>query len=202
VLISVAEFAARKGVSPQAVRKAIKTGRLERSAQLEKTKPKGSTGRPGWVIDPEIAELEWERNTEPGLVRTAAQINAGKARARGEDVEPPAPVAPIGPPGSRAGAGTFASAKAASEGYKAMLLKLDYEERSGKLLEKAAAERAFAAAGMQVRDAVLRTSQQMVGEIATAVGGLSQEQRAAVMQVIDRHHVRALEELVRAAGVA
>jgi hypothetical protein len=47
----------------------------------------------------------------------------------------------------------------------------------------------------------MRTSQQMVGEIATAVGGLTQEQRAAVMQVIDRHHVKALEELVRAAGV-
>jgi hypothetical protein len=55
---------------------------------------------------------------------------------------------------------------------------------------------------MQVRDAVMRTSQQMVGEIATAVGGLTQEQRAAVLQVIDRHHVRALEELVRAAGVS
>ena len=188
-------------MSPQAVRKAITSGRLQRSAQLEKTKPKGSTGRPGWVIDPEIAELEWERNTEPGRVRTAAQINAGKARARGEDVEPP-PEAPMPVPGNRGGAGTYASAKAAAEGYKAMLLKLDYEERSGKLLDKAAAERAFAAAGMQVRDAVLRTSQQMVGEIATAVGGLSQEQRAAVMQVIDRHHVRALEELVRAAGVS
>jgi hypothetical protein len=182
VLISVAEFAAKKNVSPQAVRKAIKTGRLERSAQLEKTKAKGTTGRPGWVIDPEIAEIEWERNTEPGRVRSAAQINAGKARARGEDVEPPGPMAPPDPPGNRGTAGTYNSAKAAAEGYKA--------------------ERAFAAAGMQVRDAVLRTSQQMVGEIATAVGGLSQEQRAAVMQVIDRHHVRALEELVRAAGVA
>ena len=75
------------------------------------------------------------------------------------------------------------------------------EERSGKLVDKAAAECSFAAAGMQVRDAVMRTAQQMVGEIATAVGGLSQEQRAAVLQVIDRHHVKALEELVRAAGV-
>jgi hypothetical protein len=198
VLISVAEFAARMGVSPQAVRKAIKAGRLSRSAQLEKTKPKGQTGRPAWVIDPEIAELEWSRNTEPQFQRTAAQINAGKARARGEDVPD---LEPVAPPGNRGGAGTYASAKAAAEGYKAMLLKLDYEERSGKLLDKAATERGFAAAGMQVRDAVMRTSQQMVGEIATAVGGLSQEQRAAVLQVIDRHHVRALEELVRAAGV-
>jgi hypothetical protein len=190
VLITVADFAAQQGVSPQAVRKAISSGRLKRAVERR--------GPRNYVIDPEVARLEWERNTEPGRVRSAAQINAGKARARGEDVPDPGPM----PPGNKGGAGTYASAKAAAEGYKAMLLKLDYEERSGKLLDKAAAERAFAAAGMQVRDAVMRTSQQMVGEIATAVGGLSQEQRAAVMQVIDRHHVRALEELVRAAGVS
>jgi len=190
VLISVAEFAAQRGVSPQAVRKAIKAGRLKRSVERK--------GPRNYVIDPEMAALEWERNTAPHQQRTAEQINTGKARARGEDVEAPGPMPP---PGNKGGAGTYASAKAAAEGYKAMLLKLDYEERSGKLVEKAAAERAFAAAGMQVRDAVMRTAQQMVGEIATAVGGLSQEQRATVMQVIDRHHVRALEELVRAAGV-
>ncbi len=191
MLISVAEFATQRGVSPQAVRKAIKAGRLKRSVER-----RGQL----YVIDPEMAELEWNRNTEPGRVRTAAQINAGKARAKGEDVPDPGP-GPMPPPASKGQAGTYASAKAAAEGYKAMLLKLDYEERSGKLLDKAAAERGFAAAGMQVRDAVMRTSQQMVGEIATAVGGLTQEQRAAVMQVIDRHHVKALEELVRAAGV-
>ena len=196
MLISVAEFAAQKGVSPQAVRKAIQAGRLKRSVEMQASK--GKNGRPGYVIDPEVAELEWTRNTEPQYQRTAEQINAGKARARGEDVPDPEPVAP---PASKGGAGTYSSAKAAAEGYKAMLLKLDYEERSGKLVDKAAAERSFAAAGVQVRDAVMRTAQQMVGEIATAVGGLSQEQRAAVLQVIDRHHVKALEELVRAAGV-
>jgi hypothetical protein len=189
VLISVTEFAAQRGVSPQAVRKAIKTGRLKRAVDR-----KGKL----YLIDPDLAELEWDRNTEPQSQRTAEQINTGKARARGEDVPDPEPMPP---PGNKGGAGTYASAKAAAEGYKAMLLKLDYEERSGKLLDKAAVERGFAAAGIQVRDAVMRTSQQMVGEIATAVGGLTLEQRAAVLQVIDRHHVRALEELVRAAGV-
>lgn len=190
MLISVAEFAAQRGVSPQAVRKAIASGRLKRGVERK--------GPRNYVIDPEVATLEWERNTAPQKQRTAEQINAGKARARGEDVQAPEPVAP---PGNKGGAGTYASAKAAAEGYKAMLLKLDYEERSGKLLDKTSVERGFAAAGMQVRDAVMRTSQQMVGEIATAVGGLTAEQRAAVLQVIDRHHVRALEELVRAAGV-
>ena len=187
MLIKLAEYAERHGVSPQAVRKAINTGRLQRSVQRD--------GK-SWWIDPEVADIEWGRNTAPEQQRRKDAINAGKRAARGEGE----PLPPAGPPVGKGGA-TYASAKAAAEGYKAMLLKLDYEERSGKLLDKAAAERGFAAAGMQVRDAVMRASQQMVGEIATAVGGLSQEQRAAVLQVIDRHHVRALEELVRAAGV-
>jgi hypothetical protein len=194
VLISLAEFATRQGVSPQAVRKAIQTGRLSRSVQRK--------GQRNYVIDPEIAALEWGRNTAPQKVRSAEQINKGKARARGENVEPPAPVEPVGGRTGAHGAGTYASAKAAAEGYKAMLLKLDYEERSGQLVQKAAAEKRFYEAGRQVRDALLRTGPQMVGEIASAIGGIDQAQRAAVLQVIERHHVRALEELVRAAGVS
>jgi hypothetical protein len=170
------------------VRKAINTGRLQRSVQRD--------GKLYW-IDPEVADIEWGRNTAPEFQRKKEAINAGKRAASGDGE----PLPPAGPPVGKGGA-TYASAKAAAEGYKAMLLKLDHEERAGKLLDKSTAERSFAAAGMQVRDAVMRTSQQMVGEIATAVGGLTQEQRAAVMQVIDRHHVRALEELVRAAGVS
>lgn len=200
MLISVAEFAAKKNVSPQAVRKAIKTGRLERSAQLEKTKAKGTTGRPGWVIDPEIAEIEWERNTEPGRVRSAAQINAGKARARGEDVEPPGPMAPPDPPGNRGTAGTYNSAKAAAEGYKAMLLKLDYEERTGKLVSAEDMKRIRFESGRRVRDAVLRIGPQMIGEIAKAAGGMTPDQRADVLLVIERHLVGALEALADGTG--
>jgi len=170
VLISVVEFAAKKGVSPQAVRKAIRTGRLQRSAQLEKAKPKGSTGRPGWVIDPEIAEIEWERNTEPGRVRSAAQINAGKARARGEDVEPPGPMAPPDPPGNRGTAGTYNSAKAAAEGYKAMLLKLDYEERTGKLVSAEDMKRIRFESGRRVRDAVV-IERHLVGALEALADG-------------------------------
>lgn len=188
MLIKLAEYAERHGVSPQAVRKAINTGRLQRSWQRE--------GKLYW-IDPEVADLEWGRNTAPQFQRNKEAINAGKRAARGEGE----PLPPVGPPVGKGGA-TYASAKAAAEGYKAMLLKLDYEERAKKLVDKAAAERSFAAAGMQVRDAVMRTSQQMVGEIASAVGGLTQEQRATVLQVIDRHHVKALEDLVRAAGIS
>jgi hypothetical protein len=190
VLITPDEYGKRRGVSGRAVRKAIDSGRLVKSLTRNGNR---------WLIEADIADLEWDRNTAPQKVRSARQINNGKARAKGEDPgEPEAPDVP----GAGRGQATYAGAKAAAEGYKAMLLKLDYEERAGKLVDKSTAERGFAAAGMQVRDAVMRTSQQMVGDIASAVGGLNQEQRAAVMQVIDRHHVKALEELVRAAGVS
>lgn len=187
MLIKLAEFADRQGVSPQAVRKAIDTGRLQRSVQRQ--------GR-GYWIDPEMAAIEWGRNTAPQKQRSKEAILAGKAAARGEGE----PLPPMGPPMGKGGA-TYAGAKAAAEGYKAMLLKLDYEERSGKLVEKASVEKRFYEAGRRVRDAVLRTGQQMIGEISKAAGGLTPEQRAAVLLVIERHQVQALEALANGSGV-
>lgn len=187
MLISVAEFATQRGVSPQAVRKAIKAGRLNRSVERK--------GPRNYVIDPEVAELEWSRNTEPQYQRSAEQINAGKARARGEDVEPPGP-----PPAGKGPAGTYASAKAAAEGYKAMLLKLDYEERTGRLVNAEDMKRVRFESGRRVRDAVLRIGPQMIGEIAKAAGGMTPDQRADVLLVIERHLVGALEALADGAG--
>lgn len=189
-MLKLADYAAQVGVVPQAVRKAIADGRIKRGAKRD--------GR-GWVIDPAIANEEWGKNTAPQY-RQGAAIKAGRQRqmaaAQGslDEHRRESKAAAAAMP-------TMAQGQAIKTAYQAKLLQLEFEERSGKLVEKAAMEREFATAGMQVRDAVMRTSLQMVGEIASAVGGLSQEQRAAVMQVIDRYHVMALEELVRATGI-
>lgn len=181
MLIKLADYAARHGVSPQAVRKAINTGRLQRSVQRD--------GKLYW-IDPEVADIEWGRNTAPQFQRSKEAINAGKKAARGEGE----PLPPTGPPVGKGGA-TYASAKAAAEGYKAMLLKLDYEERAGSLVRKADVERKLFDVAKQVKDAVLRTGLQMIGEIAKAADGLTPEQRAEVLLIIERHQKKALEGL-------
>ena len=61
--LSVRAYARRRGVSHTAVELAISTGRLERClhrrAQLK------------WpLIDPEVADREWEANTHPGQARS------------------------------------------------------------------------------------------------------------------------------------
>lgn len=184
--ITPAAYAARRGVSDRAVRKAIESGRLSRSVTQNGNR---------WLIEPEIADLEWDRNTAPQKVRSAAVINSGKARARGEDVPEPEPEAPPAVPGAARGAATYSQAKAAAEGYRAMLLKLDYEEKSGALVRKAEVERRLAEVAKEVKDAVLRTGMQMIGEIAKAAGGLTPEQRQEVLMVIERHQNKALETL-------
>lgn len=182
-----AAYAAHRGVSDRAVRKAIESGRLIKSATR-----KG--GR--WLIDPEIADLEWDRNTALQKVRTARQINDGKSKARGED--PGEPEAPQLPPGTGRGVGTYTQAKAAAEGYRAMLLKLDYQERDGSLVRKADVERHLFEVAKQVKDAVLRLGPLMIGEIAKASGGLTPEQRQDVLMIIERHQTKALEALANA----
>ena len=184
--ITPAAYAKRRGVSDRAVRKAIDSGRLVKSVSRRGNR---------WQIDPEIADLEWDRNTAPQMVRGAAQINNGKARARGEDApEADAPMVP----GAGKGQATYASAKAAAEGYRAMLLKLDYQERDGSLVRKADVERQLFEVAKEVKDAVLRLGPLMIGEIAKAAGGLTPEQRQDVLMIIEQHQAKALETLSHA----
>jgi len=82
--------------------------------------------------------------------------------------------------------------------YQARLLELDLKERQGLLVPKADVERVWFEEGRRVRDAVRRTPQQMIGDIARAVGGLTQEQRAEVLLILERHLVKTLEGLAGA----
>ena len=60
--ISKRAYAERRGVSPAAVRKAIKTGRID-------VEPDGT-------IDPEKADAQWERNTDPARRKANGNRNA------------------------------------------------------------------------------------------------------------------------------
>jgi hypothetical protein len=183
--ITPAAYAKRRGVSDRAVRKAIESGRLVKSISKHGNR---------WLVEPDIADLEWDRNTAPQKVRSAGQINTGKARARGEDVVDAEPMVP----GAGRGQATYSQAKAAAEGYRAMLLKLDYQERDGSLVRKADVERQLFEVAKEVKDAVLRLGPLMVGEIAKAAGGLTPEQRQDVLLIIERHQTKALEALSNA----
>jgi hypothetical protein len=95
---------------------------------------------------------------------------------------------------------TMAQGQAIKTAYQAKLLQLEFEERSGKLVSAEEARRVRFESGRRVRDAVLRIGPQMIGEIAKAAGGLTPDQRADVLLVIERHLVGALEALADGAG--
>jgi len=185
VLISLDDYAEQRGVSGRAVRKAIAEGRIKEGAKREAN---GRPGRPGWLIDPEIADREWQRNTSPAKQR-------GKAAERAREIEGRQPPS--------AGSGTDVLAKAPSHAqaqalrtlYQAKLLELDLKERQGQLVPKADVERVWFEEGQRVRDSLRRTPQLMIGDIARAAGGLTPEQRAEVLLVLERHIVKALEGL-------
>ena len=171
--ISVAQFAQKLGVSPQAVRKAIAEGRL-----------KDATRREGkaWEIDEAQALQEWDRNTAP-------QFQRGRMLERQQMIQASAASAVKDKIPSQAQAAAIRTM------YQARLLELDLKQRQGELVSSADMERQRFETGRCVRDALLRTGQLMIGEIAKAAGGLTPEQRAEVLLVIERHHVKALEAL-------
>lgn len=179
MLIKLADYAESVGRVPQAVRKAIAEGRIKKGAVRQ--------GR-SWMIDPEIAGQEWGLNTAPQYQQSEA-IKAGRQRQ----------LAGGGEGGGYRGP-SMSQAQTIKAGYQAKLLALEYEERSGQLVRVEDVRRQQFEAGRQVRDAVLRIGPQMIGEIAKAAGGLTPEQRAEVLMVIERHQVQALEALVDGAG--
>ena len=184
MLISPDEYAAQRGVSGRAVRKAIAAGRLVQGATRE-------GGR--WKIDAAIADQEWQRNTAPQFQREKkgggkpASALAAAPAAAAANSDAPMPKVP-----------SQAQAAAVRTMYQARLLELDLKERQALLVPKADVERVWFEEGRRVRDAIRRTPQQMIGDIARAVGGLNPGQRAEVLLILERHLVKTLEGLASA----
>ncbi|MEY3929481.1 MAG: hypothetical protein RLZZ516_1191 [Cyanobacteriota bacterium] len=190
--VKLAEYAEQLDVSVQAVRKAIAEGRIKAGAKKRSAdETPGQSGRPGWWIDPEVANREWGKNTAPQK-RHSEAIKAGRQRQLNGGGESDGGGGYRGP--------SMNQAQTIKAGYQAKLLALEYEERSGQLVRADEVRRQQFEAGRRVRDAVLRIGPQMIGEIAKAAGGLSAEQRAEVLLVIERYQVKALEGLADGAG--
>ena len=109
-MVTVKDYAAHRGISVQAVRKAIREGRLGRAAYK-----KGNS----YVIDKELADQAFDNNASTSLRRCATQINSGTADAQGLS-EPAAPEQAL----------SYSKARAYGEGFKAKLLELEFREKS------------------------------------------------------------------------
>ena len=126
--ISMRAYAQQRGVSHEAVRKAIASGRIH-------PEPDGS-------IDPIKADAQWDRHT-----RTVPPPQTSDD-TRGVD---------------------YYKARAVSETYAARLAKLEFEERSEKLVSKADTDTLFFTLARQLRDRLQQIPNKVAPEIVALV---------------------------------
>lgn len=135
--VGLREYARLRGVSAEGVRKAIESGRLVKSVTYDKK---------GWPkINARLADKEWEENTHQG--------NSPYERAKQKEEQSKA-------------SSTFAHSKAIKEGYLARLAKLDYEERSGKLVDAEEVKKEAFKLARTTRDALLNIPDRVSAEFA------------------------------------
>lgn len=208
MLITSAQYAERRGISDRAVRKAIAAGRI-RHAVVRVGK--------SWKIDPDAADQEWDQNTttaggvkvptagngqlrreRPSAKALKKKSHAGMDAIENDQVAPkdapcltPSGAAdPLPPriPGQ-------AQAAAIRTMYQARLLELELKQKQGQLVPKDDVDRVWFEEIRRARDAFRRLPLQMIGDVAKSVGGMTQEQRADALLVIERHIVGVLEGL-------
>lgn len=116
-MMSMREYARHRGCYLNSVQAAVKSGRIVLVA-----------GK----VDSEVADRDWVRNTNPSLVTRGAGA-AGNRQASFSSVAPERnPESGSGP--------DYSKARAVKEHYAARIAKIDFEERSGKLIDKVEAK--------------------------------------------------------------
>ena len=147
--LSIRGYAKHRGVSPAAVRKAVTTGRI---------KP-----RADGTLDPAVADPQWAESTD--LSKPLNSVTGSPKKRR----PPGAPSDPFGSPGPSAGhapevppagdaarlVASYAASRAAREANMARIAKLDFEERSGKLVDADGVKAQVFALGRRARDTLL-----------------------------------------------
>jgi hypothetical protein len=156
ILLGIRAYAKRRGVTHAAVQKAIRTGRLSESISADERGQKR--------IDAELADVEWEKNSDPG-------------QRRDPGMQPPNPIAgqqhlfkdsagngkSVVQPGV---AQAFLTARTSREYYGAQQAKMRYERDAGRLLEADAVHAEAFRVARGVRDALLAIPPRIAAALA------------------------------------
>lgn len=184
--LSIRAYAQHRGVSHTAVAKAIKAGRI--------------SVEPDGTIDPAKADAQWARNTLP-----SQNLNPGACRSAPKVATPPvstpvstAPVAnrELQPPlETRAAAPDYQTSRAIREAYAARLAKLEFEERTGKLLNADEVKVKHFNLARLLRDRIQQIPRKLAPQIVAAV--VAQPDQRVVEDLLMEAIREALEELSR-----
>lgn len=156
--VSLTEYSRRRGVSHEAVRKAVKVGRLSRSVVF------GPTGKARLI--PDLADQEWENNTDSAQQRVPA---VPPPRPEPEPDQAPARDEPK--------TATFQQARTLREAYMARLAKLEFDEKSGLLVKADAVKNEAFRTARIVRDNLLNIPDRIAAELANETNQFKVHQR-------------------------
>jgi hypothetical protein len=181
--LSIRAYGRHRGVSHTAVRKALATGRIVA----------GEDGK----IDPALADSQWATSTNLSKPRNSVIGVPKQRRVPGAPSDPlgalgsGAGEAPNGPPTGDAArlVASYAGSRAAREAYLARLAKLEFEERSGKLVDADQIRVQVFGLGRRLRDAFLG----LPDRVAPLLVG--QTDQAAVHRLLTQEIMTCLAEL-------
>jgi hypothetical protein len=195
--LSIRAYARRRGVSHESVRKALATGRISA----------GPDGR----IDPAAADRQWATSTDLSKPRNSVTGMPKKRRAPGAPSDPLSVGAPTLAPENGQGAGeahngppagdaarlvsSYAASRAAREGYAARLAKLEFEQKSGKLVDADEVRAQIFALGRRARDSLLGVPDRLAPILA------GEADQAVIHRLLTEEITRGLSELVSAPAI-
>ena len=150
--ISVLQAGKMLGVSHEAVRKAIKSGRLVKSVVID------HAGKP--KILPSLIAGEWLRNTDHTQMVNEGGNHLAERVSRGE-----VPVSDGEAP-SVGGGPDLNQSKRIKAAYEARLAKLSFEEKSGRLVDADGVRVEAFKTARTVRDAIMNIPERLAAQLA------------------------------------
>lgn len=139
---SLRAYASERGISHEAVRQAIKAGRLVKSIVYVKGEPK--------IADEAMADKEWAANTDQSKPRNRITGDPKHRRQAGEQMKPMA-----NDGGGESEGPSYAKSRAIREAYMARLAKLEFDEKAGKAVSADAVRIAIFNTARRARDMLM-----------------------------------------------
>lgn len=177
-ILSLRKYGATRGVSGEAVRKAINDGRIKTAAKYKDGKLVG--------VDSEVADREWVRNTDS---RYQTQIAPGSRLDGANQI--PTVTEKDEREVAKGAVPEIAKSNAIRAAYAARREKLEYEREAGKLVNAEQLRAEYFAAGRQLRDGIMSVPDRISAQLAAITDPhevhrlLHHELQQALQKVVD-----------------
>jgi pyruvate/2-oxoglutarate dehydrogenase complex dihydrolipoamide acyltransferase (E2) component len=178
--MSLHAYARHRGVALSAVQKAIATGRIH--------------PEPDSSIDPIKADAQWDRHTRTAQP-TTPRVTTPRPPPIAQHASQPAAPPPMPQASDDARGVDYHKARAVRETYSARLAKLEFEERTGKLISKDEVDIKYFQLARQLRDRMQQIPRKVAPEIVALV--VADPDVRGVTDILDVAIREALEDLAR-----